>query len=483
MTNGLDAGEKVVDTDVIKRSVIDPFPEPPTNAPTSVFDNSIFWLLGQYIDDMPQWGAQYKARDAKLRAFITEENMFASALSTVASRNASFTWRLNGGKNTLSRYQDVLETANFGKGFQDLIIKTSLDLYTQDAGAFWELVRDVDDPDASVIGINSLDAARCYHTGSPTVPVIYQDRNGKYHKLNWWQVITFAEMPVNIEGLNGLQYCALTRLLRAVQIRKNIMIRDWERTGGRDPNSIIMVKGVTSTQMQDAINMAKLAADAAGRTRYMNPIVVGSLDPKADVGHDKIELASAPEDYDAEIFWKEYIGMIAMAFLTDYQEFSPLPGGNLGTSTQSQILHLKNHGKGPGLFRQMITHAINFRVLPKNCEFTYADPDFEAEKTEAEVKKLRAQTRQIRILSGEITTDVARQIANDEGDLLGKYMSMMAATDMTSNLMVDQDSPAATQLNDDGIIPHSVQPPQQVPITQTGASQGFSQKVRQLLRR
>lgn len=437
-------GEKELNREAMAVSVIEHPPPPNGNQPYPGQDSSLFWFVSGYADEIQAWGTATKLRDKQLRSFITHENMFASSLGIVASRNASFSWSINGPESTVTRMQDVLESANSGEGWEDLIIKTSLDLYTQDFGAFWEIVRESER--APVLAINHLDAARCWHTGAPEAPVIYQDRLGKYHLLKWFQVVTFAEMPVPIEGMYGMQYCALTRLLRAVQIRKNILTRDYERTGGRNTKAIILVKGVTSKQINDAMVEARLEADSQGLMRHMNPVVVGTIDPKADVGHDTIELTGMPEDYDAEVFFKEYIAQISMAFLSDYQEFAPLPGGNLGTSTQSQILHMKNHGKGPGLFRKMITHALNFRILPRNCDFVYADQDFEAEKTEAEVKKLRAQTREIRIRSMELTPEAARQIANDEGDLRQDIMRMMGDADVTENVGVDDDTTAQAQL-------------------------------------
>lgn len=175
--------------------------------------------------------------------------------------------------------------------------------------------------------------------------------------------------------------------------------------------------------------------------------------------------------------------MLAMAFLTDYQEFSPLPGGNLGTSTQSEILHLKNRGKGAGLFRKLITRAINYEIFPRNVEFGFSDPDYEAETAEAEVKKIRAQTRQIRITSTEITPEVARQLANDEGDLRQEYMALMGEVDSTDNLQVDDSSPAETQIDEQVQVSNRpvTKPPAPTPKDQTSASNGFGERARKIL--
>jgi hypothetical protein len=123
--------------------------------------------------------------------------------------------------------------------------------------------------------------------------------------------------------------------------------------------------------------------------------------------------------------------------LTDYQEFAPLPGGNLGTSAQSYILHMKSKGKGPALFQKVMSHFLNFRVLPDNVEFRFDEPDPDAEKEQVEIAKLRAEERAVRIQSQEITPAVARQMAKDSGDLAPEVFDAMGGLDMTPNVTVE----------------------------------------------
>lgn len=444
MTTDNGAGEKAL-KDVEARSVIDRPDAPNSRSPVPGYDaGSIIWFVGSYADEMIQWGQNVKQRDKQLRNFILQENLFATALGIICNRNAGFSWKLDGPARTANILQDVFDLANFGEGWHDLIVKTSIDLYTQDNGAFWEIVRDAR---GALIGINHLDSANCYHTGNPEFPVIYVDRMGKAHLLARNEVITLAEMPAPIERLYGQQYCALSRMLRSVQTRKNIAIFDNEKTGGRNTKAIHLVQGATTQQIRDAMNQVRAEADAAGLLRYMNPVIVGSIDPTASVGHDTIELVSRPDNYDEEKAFIQYMNLIAMAFASDYQEFAPLPGGTLGTGNQSEILHLKNRGKGPGYFMKIITHALNMRVLPQNVHFFFDEQDLEAEKSDAEVRAIRAQTRATRIQSLEITPEIARQIANDEGDLHWEYLQALGEQDLVNDtpLLADDVPPEILQ--------------------------------------
>ena len=441
----LNGGEKDINPAAVQASVIDR-PKQRGDLPSSGgYENTLVWMVANVADEIEPWGRFPKKRDFQLRQFYPTESLFSSALGIVTSRNAAFSWYVEGGDRTAARVQRILEDANAGEGWADFIAKISQDLYCQDHAAFVEIVREPDVPTGAMVAINHLDAARCWHTGDPKNPVIYLDRLGQYHLLKWWQVVTISEMPTAVEGLYGLQICALSRLLLAAQVTKSITIYKYEKTSGRHARALHLVKGFSTMQLQDALDQMRIRADAQGFLRYVNPFMLGSHDPKAEIGHDTIELASLPDGFSEDTAFKHYIAQIAMAFLSDYQEFAPLPGGNLGTSSQSEVLHMKMRGKGPALFMKLITHAMNTRILPNNVEFRFAEPDLEAEKITAEVRGLRAKERRDRIESGEISLEEARQIAADAGDLPQE----MLTNDITPHKppLRDEEQPSSTTGN------------------------------------
>lgn len=439
-------GDKAFNPASLGQSVIDR--PPATTTPTTPLDAQLLLLhWGNMAEEIAPWGVTTKLRDMQLRRFMTSESMFLSALGIVSSRNTAFSWTIEGAPRTAARCQEMLEYVDAGEGWQSLMTKVSIDLYTQDHGAFIEIVRQGDGPEAPVVTLNSLDAAACFHTGNPVEPVLYKDRFSRWHLLKWWQVATISEMPTPIEMLYGMQYCALSRLLLAAQIVKNIEIYEREKTGGRWNRAIHLVSGITTPQIMDAIQQYQAAADNSGLTRYINPIIAGTIDPKADVKVATLELAGYPDNFDREVMWKHYISQIAMAFLSDYQEFAPLPGGGLGTSAQSEILHMKTRGKGPGLFMKLISTAMNFKIMPSACKFEFDEQDLEAEETEAKIKKLRADERAVRIASAEISPVEARQLAVDAGDLPLELFQAAGGTDLTQNVQVTDE---ATQEQETG---------------------------------
>lgn len=402
-----------------------------TNESSPIY-NDLVIRLSTVADDITPWSAHPKVRDGELRRFWPTEPLLASAIYSTAARYAAFGWTLTGPPRTVGVVQRLLHGVEFGRGWIPFISKVIIDLFTQDNGAFIEVVRADNTETSPVLSLNHLDANRCVRTGRRKVPVIYFDNQGNGHELKWFQVIDLVEMPSPIEEARGIQYCAVTRLLRAAQIMRDISIYKREKISGRFTRAIHLVSGVQRQTIINEMTRAREGADNQGLIRYMEPVIIGSLDPTANVSVATIELASLPDGFDAESELRWYVNQLALAFGTDYQDFAPLPGGNLGTAQQSQTLHLKSRGKGPKLFMSLLEHIFNFHgILPNTVTFTFGDQDIAEDMEHVELRKMRAQERDVRIKNGEITPQVARQIAVDDGDLDVKYLEMLNESDVT----------------------------------------------------
>jgi len=328
--------------------------------------------------------------------------------------------------------------------------KVSADLYTQDNGAFIEVIRDGKGAAAPFLGLAHLDAGRCIRTGNKEYPVIYTDREGNQHKMAWYQIVDLTDMPSPVETMNGMQMCAVSRVLRAGQIMRDVAMRTQEKLTGRFAGALHIVSGITMKMIQDAMVQAQEESQTRGRMRYQPPVIAGTLDPSAEVKVATIPLADIPESWNSEEERKWFIAVLALGFGCEYQDLAPLPGGNLGTSQQSEVLHLKAKGRGPELFQKLITHHLNFRVLPQNVTFKFDERDFESERIEAGIKKDRAEAIKIYIESGAVTPEVARQIMEDDGDLKHEYLEMMQR-DVTGDQVSGDEG--RQQEVEEGVIP------------------------------
>jgi len=383
-------------------------------------DIPFLWLGAAYAGaHVPEWGVAPAARDRYLRQFYKTENVLAAAIAIVASRNAAMEWKLTGPKNAVTTCHNMLSNANMTKGMTNFVWQLSVDLYTQDKGAFVEIVkRNPDDPNSGTIGLNILDPESCMLTGNALHPVIYQDLAGKYHKLPWYRVYHATEMETSDQKKRGLQVSAVSRVLAYADKHKSLTQYETEKISGQHTKAIHVIQGVNKAEVEAALKASKFQAEASGQIRYSQPAVMAAINPEAKIDHKMIELAMLPESWDKSEDFKEYLTVIAMALLTDYLELAPLPGGNLGSASQSEQLDKKSRAKGAENFRKLLSHMMNHAgILPQSVEFAWIDNDADAEQNQATQTKTRAEARKAMIDNGEITVPSALKMALDAEDI------------------------------------------------------------------
>ncbi len=391
--------------------------------------------LASFADSIPAWGTQPWTRDRLLRQFFVTEPYLCSALFSTISRYAAFGWSLEGYPRTVNRVQQLLHGSEHGDGWIPFIQKQLLDIFTQDNGAHMELVRTDDDENAPVVQLNHLDSNRCFRTGNREAPIIYSDIRGRQHELKWYQVISSTEFPSAQEEMRGYQYCVLTRLLGAAQRIRDTNKFISEKLHGRNPGAIHLVSGVSTGQVKDALGIQQEEMDSRRISNYVTPLIIGSIDPTANVSAATLQYANLPDGFDEEVAFRLYIGLFALAFGGDYQDFAPLPGGNLGSAHQAEVLHLKSRGKGPALFMRMYEHKFNFHgVMPRTCRFTFGEQDVALDTELEDLRYKRAQTLTLLVEKLIITPEVARQIMMDRGDLDEKYLAMLGETNATPTI-------------------------------------------------
>lgn len=396
----------------VKRSVQE-FPKPEEG-----MGHTYTIQLASSADTVYPWGRYPALRDSQLREFWPTEPYLAGAVTNIGMRSASLQWEIHHKSDRIEQaVTDILRTALAGDtfGWVPFMLKFSQDLATQDNGAFIELIRDptVDanskyqGPMAPVLGIGHLDAGRCVRTGNPKYPVRYTDRLGKPHKLAWYQVIPFSDQPSAIETMNGIGYCGVTRVLRMAQIARSLAIYKDEKISGRHIKQIHFVSGVSRQDIQDEIERGVEEANNTGMIRFMLPRILASLDPEKPVSTATIDLASLPDGFNFDEDMKWYISCLALGYGVDYQEFAPLPGGNIGSSNQSVILHRKGSGKGPAVLMRMINEAfVNYGVLPREADLRYNDKD-EQEELERQNVRTKAMEEYAIAVNARILTPEA----------------------------------------------------------------------------
>lgn len=386
----------------------------------------VIFNLASVADRLTPWGANPRQRDAELRLFFPKETTFLGALFTTISRYAAFGWSLEGPPRVRTRVRDILHNSEHGKGWNTFVSRLLIDVFTQDNGGHYEIIRTANDPTAPCVQLNTLDAGRCIRTGLYDQPIDYIDYYGDVHHLMWYQVQSVTDMPSNIESARGMQYCVLTRILTEAQRIRDTSTFMGEKVSGRRHHQIHIINGVGRNAVLDAMEQQRALADSEGLTHYIEPLVVATVDPTTTVGGYSIDMAGLPDGFDEDTANKWYISKLALAFGADYQDFAPLPGGNLGTSQQSEVLHLKSRGKGPALFVATMEHDMNFHgIMPRNVSFKYGDQDVAENLELATIQKRRAETIALYVTSGIISPQVAQQMLFDAGDIDINILQML----------------------------------------------------------
>lgn len=376
------------------------------------------WNIASAADSILPWGRNVAARDRQLRDFWPTETYLAGAQASVSFRNATLDWEIRGPEKVAQAVTDMMLAAIAGDtfGWVQFVEKISQDLYTTDNGTFVEIIRDpgmdagskFKDERAPVIGIAHMDSNQCVRTGDPETPIYYTDRNGKLHKMKWWQVIAFSDYPSSIEKMNGVGYCSVTRALRMAQIARSIAIFKDEKISGRHFKQMHFVSGVSRQDIKDEMVRGQEEANNSGLIRFMLPAILASLDPEKPVSTATIDLAALPDGFDFDVDMKWYVAGLALAYGVDYQEFAPLPGGNIGSASQSMILHRKSSGKSPAIFMRKISEAFrNYGVLPRGCTMRFNDKDEQEELERQEVITKAMEGAAIAVNSKILTPEAA----------------------------------------------------------------------------
>jgi hypothetical protein len=378
------------------------------------------WNIASAADTITQWGRNVMYRDRQLRDFWPTETYLAGAMTSVSFRNATLDWEIKGPDVLAQAVTEILQSAIAGDtfGWVPFIEKFSEDLYSQDNGAFIELIRDPGEDansrfkneNAPVVGIAHLDSNQCQRTGNPETPVIYTDRGGALHQMQWYQIVPFSDYPSSIEKMNGVGICAVSRALRVAQIMRSIFLYKDEKVSGRHFKQIHFVSGVGRSEIDDTLKRAQEDANNKGQVAFILPAILASLDPEKPVSTATIDLASLPDNFDLDQEMKWYISGLSLAFGVDYQEFAPLPGGGIGSAQQSMVLHRKTSGKNPAVFmRTLIDGLRNYGAFPRNVEMRFNDKDEQEELERQEVRTKALEEAAISARAGILSPDAIRK--------------------------------------------------------------------------
>lgn len=415
---------------------------------------AIPWLASSpaYLDLPGYWSW---ARDVALSATVVREDMWSAAVSRTATKFAAHGFTIRDSKDSALRVkqsQSLLKQANGSEGWVIFATRVMQDLLTTDNGIFIRLRRADDktetiklkayqppfggsdqpfdevkvtssSPGARITGMYHLDSLRCQRTGNLAYPVRYQPLFGAPQLLRWDQVLMYADQTSPRAEMMGVGLCAASRSYKTIAKLAAMEQLLYEFIAGKGATKLSFVQGIGEPTLNNVIKAGESNAAAKGLIYYLGTIV-GAIPSDTPISLTEIELKRLPQSFDPKQIQDNAYLIYANNIGIPVQDLQPLSGQGLGTGTQTVILQEASQGIGAlPAFLKWWEQTFSDRVLPATTELSFDDEnDVRDQKARAEVASLRAQERSTRILSGEITPAMARQLALDSEDLPQELM-------------------------------------------------------------
>lgn len=412
-----------MDSKVLERSVTSANRNNGNGATLQIF------LSGAPQADLPAWWSP--KRDQELRASIRRETGWGNAVGIALTRMASWAWEVEGDIGLrVRRAQDMLLSAEGGKGWVNFSFKIGRDFLTTDNGLFVEIVHQTGAPGSRILGLMHLDACRCVRTDDPSRPVIYWDKRGRPHELRDHQVMMLSDMPDPSESYNGVGDCAAGRAWYEIVKMQAIEQYIREKVSGRRPLELHVIGGLNDAQLKDALATGQAEANSRGIRHYMGALMIATMGDQP-VTVASIPLASLPDAFNAAEERKKSQLEYANALGIDPQDLNPdlLATRALGTGAQSTVIDDKAGGKGLVAFRQGLTHLLNQNVLDSRTTFHFYERDLRDEERRANLSQKRGEFASNLVTTGVITPAQALQHLVDFDELPKEFLPVDATPD------------------------------------------------------
>jgi hypothetical protein len=386
---------------------------------------------------VPVWWS--KERDRELDRFWKNNDFTAGAFYTLASKLSSVPFRVEPRDPSIAlhrkqaeEYQENLEAGSeFGLGWEQLVVPWLVDLWTQDNGAFLEVIGGgpKDGPIKGLpVGLAHLDSYRCHRTGSMDYPVQYEDYDGKLYKLHRSRVLYRSQLPSARAEMYKVGFCWLSRCINAAQSLTDDITYKQEKIGSRPKRGVVVTGGgLDPEDVVSAFAQADAMMDAGGLSRYSKFVTIGASH-MPDARLELMDLASLPDGFDWET--DVTLGMYTIALAGAVPPRWLWPATVTGaTKADAMYQHVAGLTGGPGATLAMLAGMIGgpergvgrlpgaIRFLPPQLRMVFDFQDDEQDRTAAEINDVRAQARERNLNDDVISIRVAREGMLETGEL------------------------------------------------------------------
>lgn len=400
----------------------------------------------------PYWS---RARDLSLSQFALKVDHVSSAFSMLISKTATIPLRIiprdMSIKSHIKQADDLTanlnEMSDWGKGWVNSFApKMIFSFVTQDNGMFAEIIGDgpSDGPRRGFYGIRFLDPSLCQRTSNPEYPVVFWDigigGTGLRYKMHHSRVMLAASLPQVYTRLNGLGFCAMSRMINTAQHLLDISTMEQEELGSRPKRRMIVgEQGITVTEIETAFRMADMQMDNQGLTRYSKSVVVGSTTKPTSNNPIKLNVmdlynALPGEDKERSIT----LGMFLIALALNIPPRWLWPATSTGaTKADAMFQHVAGMGGGVGMLLSVFTNMLGGTPLatalgkpvPSHLKVVFDNQDDEQDRTQAEIRDLRSKVWTAGLTNASVNERVVRQQMLDAGDITQEQFDELELND------------------------------------------------------
>lgn len=433
----------------------------------SPFDlQGIAFHIHSFADELPGWWS--RQRDRFLRTILHNEPISSGVVFGEVARVQNMPFTLtheDDNQDELAKWQQVLQLADFGKGFNTFVAKLALDRLSQDNGCHFEILGDGDiqyvtetfyrriigqdgketelpyesrflakgERTSEAKGIAYLDSGQCWRTMNPEWPIIYENPfSGLRTVLHWTRVSSGAQFVQGYELGRNLGLCALSRAYMTIRHIQSVNLYYFEKITGQSPELYVANQPVA--KLEQAITGGIFNRDNKGQLVFSDPIIIA---PKSggvgaqELKISKVGLRDVPDGFDYKTQIDIAVNALALAFGVDVREIWAATQTG-ATKADAEIQDIKTTGKGRADILSYLENEINWRVLPPEITFRFDEVDDLADERKARIRKIRVDTRATQIQSGELNLIEAREMAAEFDDIMPEFLERVAtADDMT----------------------------------------------------
>lgn len=355
------------------------------NAPSILA--SVFRWVYLAIDEEPPETAGIARRDLWLRSFVYKEPHLAGVLNSVVDIDKNRGWVIEGGRNQVKKYTQILHDADDNAGWREYISFQAQSYYTTRMGFVTELGRDGEE--GPLRALWSVDPARCALTGFRDYPLRYTGSLGGQQDWRREAFFRAASLPSTDELMLGYGFPAGERCLSLAKIMIGVLAHFKQMVLSEVPEGVLTGKNISQQAWDSALEHygeVLKGYDINQRfSRLMSLMSEGDAAPELAITWFR----KLPEGFSLNDWVSILMYGYSLAFGYDPREFYPVSGGQLGTARESDIQHRKSTSKGDLDFSLAYQEKLQ-GVFPESLSFEFESRDVEGDSAEAAVKQAKA---------------------------------------------------------------------------------------------